>query len=170
MLTAEQVDGFERDGYLVLPSMVSEDDCDRLRARTGEMLDEVEPSDVVPESRAHQTGEHGTDVPKVRPMLLGQPLEVAEPMFRQGGELILDGFERCVLRRRVVPFHQLVRFRSVGVPVMDGVGGGDDHRPSSDDVGEVLEAGQGRRVVTREERIATVHPNLASGTLGGQFE
>ncbi len=46
MLTAEQVEGFERDGYLVLPSMISEDECDRLRARTGEMLDEVEPSDI----------------------------------------------------------------------------------------------------------------------------
>lgn len=46
MLTAEQVEDFERDGFLVLPEMIAVDECERLRARTAEMLDELDPSDV----------------------------------------------------------------------------------------------------------------------------
>jgi phytanoyl-CoA hydroxylase len=46
MLTKAQVESFERDGYLVLPEMISVDECDRLRARTAEMLDEVDPADI----------------------------------------------------------------------------------------------------------------------------
>ncbi|MGB0113872.1 MAG: phytanoyl-CoA dioxygenase family protein [Ilumatobacteraceae bacterium] len=44
MLTAEQIDSYERDGFLVLPDFVTRDDCQRLRTRAIEMVDEWEPS------------------------------------------------------------------------------------------------------------------------------
>src|ERR1043166_7787843 len=46
MLTAQQLDAYERDGFLVLENFVSAESCDRLRARAGELVREFDPSVV----------------------------------------------------------------------------------------------------------------------------
>jgi phytanoyl-CoA hydroxylase len=45
MLAAEQVASFERDGFLVVPDFVSDDDCARLRNRANDIVDDWEPSE-----------------------------------------------------------------------------------------------------------------------------
>ena len=44
MLSAEQVESYERDGFLVLPDFVSTDACQRLRTRALEIVDAWQPS------------------------------------------------------------------------------------------------------------------------------
>src|ERR1043166_8690435 len=46
MLTAQQLDAYERDGFLVLENFVSAESCDRLRAWAGELVREFDPSVV----------------------------------------------------------------------------------------------------------------------------
>lgn len=45
MLTSEQVERYERDGYVIVADFVTKDDCDRLRRRAIEMVEEWEPSE-----------------------------------------------------------------------------------------------------------------------------
>ncbi len=46
MLSAKQVEGFERDGFIVIPEMISAEKCAGVRACTAEMLDALDPADV----------------------------------------------------------------------------------------------------------------------------
>src|SRR5215210_7744944 len=43
MLTPEQLSAYERDGFLVLEDFVAGEECDRLRARAGELVEGFEP-------------------------------------------------------------------------------------------------------------------------------
>ncbi len=43
MLSADDIDRYERDGFLVVPDFVSADACDELRARAVEIVDDWEP-------------------------------------------------------------------------------------------------------------------------------
>src|SRR5918997_62119 len=43
MLTPEQLSAYERDGFLVLEDFVAGEECDRLRARADELVEEFEP-------------------------------------------------------------------------------------------------------------------------------
>ena len=43
MLTPEQLSTYERDGFLVLEEFVAAEECDRLRARAGELVESFEP-------------------------------------------------------------------------------------------------------------------------------
>jgi len=45
VLTSEQVESYDRDGYLVVPDFVPIDDCKRLRDRAVEIVDAWEPSE-----------------------------------------------------------------------------------------------------------------------------
>ena len=45
MLTSEQIRGFDRDGFLVLPDFVSDEACDALRRRAVQLVDEFEPTE-----------------------------------------------------------------------------------------------------------------------------
>src|SRR5215212_1353297 len=47
MLTPEQLSAYERDGLLVLEDFVAADECDRLRARAEELVEEFEPGEVL---------------------------------------------------------------------------------------------------------------------------
>jgi phytanoyl-CoA hydroxylase len=47
MLTPEQLSKYERDGFLVLEEFVAADECDRLRARADELVEEFEPGEVI---------------------------------------------------------------------------------------------------------------------------
>lgn len=44
-LTPEQLSAYERDGFLVLEDFVAGEECDRLRARAGELVGEFEPGE-----------------------------------------------------------------------------------------------------------------------------
>jgi phytanoyl-CoA hydroxylase len=46
MLTPEQSEAYERDGFLVLEAFVAAGECDRLRARALELVEAFEPGDV----------------------------------------------------------------------------------------------------------------------------
>jgi len=46
-LTPEQQDRYQRDGFLVLKDFVDPADCDRLRARAGELVNAFDPTEVV---------------------------------------------------------------------------------------------------------------------------
>src|SRR5215208_4524985 len=48
MLTPEQLSAYERDGLLVLEDFVAGEECDRLRARAGELVEAFEPGEVLP--------------------------------------------------------------------------------------------------------------------------
>ena len=45
MLTPEQLSAYERDGFLVLEDFVAGEECDRLRARADELVEEFEPGE-----------------------------------------------------------------------------------------------------------------------------
>lgn len=45
-LTPEQLDAYERDGYLVLPGFSSQAECDQLMSRMKTLLDEFDPSTI----------------------------------------------------------------------------------------------------------------------------
>jgi len=45
-LTKNQLDAYRRDGYLVLENFVPEHECDRLKARVGELLSSFDPASV----------------------------------------------------------------------------------------------------------------------------
>jgi phytanoyl-CoA hydroxylase len=45
VLTDDQVTGYERDGFLVIPDFVSIDECERLKDRANEIVDRWEPSE-----------------------------------------------------------------------------------------------------------------------------
>ncbi len=45
MLTAEQVESYERDGFLVVPEFVTPEACDRLRRRADDIVDRWEPTE-----------------------------------------------------------------------------------------------------------------------------
>ena len=45
-LTAEEIDRYRSDGYLVLPKFVTKDACDRLRRRAMQLVQEFEPDEV----------------------------------------------------------------------------------------------------------------------------
>jgi len=45
VLTSEQIEAFEHDGFLVLPDFVTADDCRRLRTRAVEIVEAWEPSE-----------------------------------------------------------------------------------------------------------------------------
>jgi phytanoyl-CoA hydroxylase len=47
MLTPEQLEAYERDGFLVLEDFAAPDACDRLRARADELVGAFEPGDVL---------------------------------------------------------------------------------------------------------------------------
>jgi phytanoyl-CoA hydroxylase len=47
ILTPEQLEAYERDGFLVLEDFVAADACDRLRARAGELVEGFEPGEVL---------------------------------------------------------------------------------------------------------------------------
>ena len=46
MLTPGQLSNYERDGFLVLEDFVAPPECDRLRARAGELVEAFEPGEV----------------------------------------------------------------------------------------------------------------------------
>ncbi|MBV8858262.1 MAG: phytanoyl-CoA dioxygenase family protein [Acidobacteria bacterium] len=46
-LSSEQLSNYERDGFLVLDGFVAASECDRLRARAGELVEEFEPGEVL---------------------------------------------------------------------------------------------------------------------------
>ncbi|MCB0992944.1 MAG: phytanoyl-CoA dioxygenase family protein [Acidimicrobiales bacterium] len=46
MLTEEQIETFDRDGFVVIPDLIDPQDCQLLRDRTSELLDAVDPSAV----------------------------------------------------------------------------------------------------------------------------
>ena len=46
MLTQEQIEGFERDGFVVCPDLISVENCEALRGRAAEMMDELDESTV----------------------------------------------------------------------------------------------------------------------------
>ena len=54
MLTAQQLDAYERDGFLILENFVSGDACDRLRARAAELVRDFDPSGVVSIFSTHE--------------------------------------------------------------------------------------------------------------------
>ena len=45
MLTSDHIDSYDRDGYLVVPGIVPVAECERLRVRADEIVDEWEPSE-----------------------------------------------------------------------------------------------------------------------------
>jgi phytanoyl-CoA hydroxylase len=47
MLTLEQLAAYERDGFLVLEDFVADAECERLRARAGELVAAFEPGDAL---------------------------------------------------------------------------------------------------------------------------
>jgi phytanoyl-CoA hydroxylase len=47
MLTPTQLSAYERDGFLVLEDFVAAEECDRLRARAAELVEEFEPGEVL---------------------------------------------------------------------------------------------------------------------------
>jgi phytanoyl-CoA hydroxylase len=47
MLTPEQLSAYERDGFLVLEDFAAPPECDRLRARAGELVEGFEPGEVL---------------------------------------------------------------------------------------------------------------------------
>jgi phytanoyl-CoA hydroxylase len=47
MLTPAQLSTYERDGFLVLEDFVAAEECDRLRARAAELVEEFEPGEVL---------------------------------------------------------------------------------------------------------------------------
>jgi len=61
MLTAAQTTAFERDGFLVLPSLISEQDCQAVRDRTAEMLADVTPESVTATFSTSAEGAHVRD-------------------------------------------------------------------------------------------------------------
>lgn len=46
MLTTEQIDTFERDGFVVCPNVIDVDECEALRKRAAEMMDELDETTV----------------------------------------------------------------------------------------------------------------------------
>ena len=46
-LRAEQIDDYERDGFLVLENFVDDEACDRLRARAEELVRDFDPQGIV---------------------------------------------------------------------------------------------------------------------------
>src|SRR5829696_8850212 len=46
MLTPAQLAAYDRDGFLVLEGFVAPSECDRLRARAGELVEAFEPGEV----------------------------------------------------------------------------------------------------------------------------
>ena len=46
MLTSEQVEGFDNDGFVVCEELISVADCDQLRARAHELIAEVDPREI----------------------------------------------------------------------------------------------------------------------------
>ena len=46
MLTSEQIEAFDRDGYLLLPDLIGAPDCKALRGRAAEMIAEVDETKV----------------------------------------------------------------------------------------------------------------------------
>jgi phytanoyl-CoA hydroxylase len=46
VLTREQAEAYERDGFLVLPGFIADADCDALRARAAELVDAFDPTGV----------------------------------------------------------------------------------------------------------------------------
>ena len=46
MLTADQIEGYQRDGFLVVPDFVSMEACAELRRRAVEIVDEWEPGEM----------------------------------------------------------------------------------------------------------------------------
>jgi phytanoyl-CoA hydroxylase len=55
MLSRDQIDAYERDGFFVLENFVSAESCDRLRARAAELVREFDPSVVSVFSTHEQT-------------------------------------------------------------------------------------------------------------------
>src|SRR5829696_9561330 len=47
MLTPAQLAAYDRDGFLVLEGFVAPSECDRLRARAGELVEAFEPGEVL---------------------------------------------------------------------------------------------------------------------------
>eukprot|EP01098_Paradermamoeba_levis_P007372 TRINITY_DN3040_c0_g1_i1.p1 TRINITY_DN3040_c0_g1~~TRINITY_DN3040_c0_g1_i1.p1 ORF type:complete len:226 (+),score=52.58 TRINITY_DN3040_c0_g1_i1:124-801(+) len=48
MLTKEQLEQFERDGFLIIPGFKSAEECDQLRAQAKELVDQFDPKDNFP--------------------------------------------------------------------------------------------------------------------------
>ena len=53
-ISSEQLAQYQEQGYLVLERFVSEADCDRLRARAQEMVQEFDPQEVVSVFSTHE--------------------------------------------------------------------------------------------------------------------
>ena len=54
MLTADQLNAYRRDGFLVLPDFVTRDACDRLRARADQMVQEFDPAEAISIFSTHE--------------------------------------------------------------------------------------------------------------------
>ena len=61
MLSAEQIDDFQRDGFLVLTDFIPASMCEALRQRTAEMLDEVSPESITATFSTNKEGAHVRD-------------------------------------------------------------------------------------------------------------
>ena len=53
-VSAQQVKQYEGDGFLVLEGFVDEEDCDRLRARAEELVQEFDPAEIVSVFSTHE--------------------------------------------------------------------------------------------------------------------
>ena len=53
-LEAEQLDQYARDGFLIMESFVSAEECDRLRERAAELVREFDPAGVVSIFSTHE--------------------------------------------------------------------------------------------------------------------
>lgn len=54
MITTEQIERHQSDGFIVLDGFITERECDELRARAAEMVQAFEPAEVVPIFTTHE--------------------------------------------------------------------------------------------------------------------
>ena len=53
-ITAEQIEQYGRDGYLVLPDFVAGEECDRLRARAEQLVKDFDPTEAISIFTTHE--------------------------------------------------------------------------------------------------------------------
>src|SRR5688572_32459169 len=54
MISPAQLEQYQRDGFLVVKGFAESDECDALRTRAGELVQEFEPADVVSIFTTHE--------------------------------------------------------------------------------------------------------------------
>lgn len=61
LLTSEQIDGYRRDGFLLLPNFVDPLQCDHLRERAEELVRDFDPSGIVSIFTTREQNRHSDD-------------------------------------------------------------------------------------------------------------